>query len=708
MTDLKTLIQNEYQGITFDVQASQIISAYEKKRRKNVATITGATLCFMVILSVAAGMNPRAVRQFLNETGKMFSSILSGKINYVEVTESTTRQLPSELDQQTSNNNDYNKLNKKSSNKTKHEKKAREKNEKNYKIETEPQDQAEEPYGFHPDEINVNENHTEPVDTKQETEVEKTTEKPTEADAKKPPVIQPKPTKPKVVETIKPTTVSKPTVPKPSAETTQPITNPRATVETTKAASTALPVRPETDKPSVKPIETNREPTEVTSSTAVTSETEISSSAQGSSSTVNTTEASEAYDEPTADETTEATKPQMPIFKYELISDTEIKITECRTEDEKLVIPETIDGYTVRELGSGFIPWYCTVTEVVIPDTVTVIEEKAFKSKADLTTVKMSEGIEIIGESAFEGCKSLESIDLKNISRIDANAFKNCDSLTSVTIPESVVKIGPSGFQSCDNLKIVYLNADYEYTNIFSSAYTFLNCKNLEELIVGEGVTFINSHAFQGCTALKKIELPGTLRSIYDYAFSGCTALESLTLPEGLETIGNSAFYGCSSLNEVNLPESLKAVRSEAFYNCLNLKSVTIPKGTYSLDKLCFGYYSTDSSDVRLWNFTVRGYEQTAAWNYAFYNGFTFERIGEAPVLTVLELEKYFVMLGEGESCEIKYTVEFPVGKTEFTSSDTEIASVDENGVISANSRGTATINVTNNNVTKQFIVIVR
>lgn len=39
--------------------------------------------------------------------------------------------------------------------------------------------------------------------------------------------------------------------------------------------------------------------------------------------------------------------------------------------------------------------------------------------------------LEIIGESAFEGCINLETIVIpKSVTKIGKNAFKNCDKLT--------------------------------------------------------------------------------------------------------------------------------------------------------------------------------------------------------------------------------------------------------------------------------------
>ena len=55
-----------------------------------------------------------------------------------------------------------------------------------------------------------------------------------------------------------------------------------------------------------------------------------------------------------------------------------------------------------------------------------------------------------IGESAFQYCYSLTSVDIpKSVTSIGNYAFEDCSGLTSVDIPESVTSIGESAFQYC-------------------------------------------------------------------------------------------------------------------------------------------------------------------------------------------------------------------------------------------------------------------
>lgn len=65
----------------------------------------------------------------------------------------------------------------------------------------------------------------------------------------------------------------------------------------------------------------------------------------------------------------------------------------------------------------------------------------------------MSEGVKVIGDSAFWGCESLTSINIPNgVTTIGEGAFSGCKSLTSINIPNSVTTIGEGAFWGCINL----------------------------------------------------------------------------------------------------------------------------------------------------------------------------------------------------------------------------------------------------------------
>ncbi len=67
------------------------------------------------------------------------------------------------------------------------------------------------------------------------------------------------------------------------------------------------------------------------------------------------------------------------------------------------------------------------------------------------------EKVTIIGDSAFDGCETLLSIDIPDsVTSIGTHAFLGCSSLASITIPDSVTSIGGMAFWHCSSLAEVY------------------------------------------------------------------------------------------------------------------------------------------------------------------------------------------------------------------------------------------------------------
>ena len=109
--------------------------------------------------------------------------------------------------------------------------------------------------------------------------------------------------------------------------------------------------------------------------------------------------------------------------------------------------------------------------DVTITDGVETIERSAFQG-AGVETVIMPDSVTSIGELAFYNSKSLSEITLsKNLKEIPDYIFYNCSSLSEVEIPASVKKIGTSILSGCESLEKVTIKSP-ELTSISSSAFS--------------------------------------------------------------------------------------------------------------------------------------------------------------------------------------------------------------------------------------------
>ncbi|MBR5948727.1 MAG: leucine-rich repeat protein [Clostridia bacterium] len=161
----------------------------------------------------------------------------------------------------------------------------------------------------------------------------------------------------------------------------------------------------------------------------------------------------------------------------------------------------------------------------------------------------------------------------ETVTVINTDAFYGCIGLTSVVIPDSVQEIGYGLFKSCSSLKRVVIPKNLK--NIGERA--FESCSSLESINLPHGITSIPSYAFMGCSKLRTIEIPPTVITIEASAFSECGSLSRIELPYGVTSIESSAFRGCEALSDVVIPESVTKIDHSAFENCSSLKSIIIP-----------------------------------------------------------------------------------------------------------------------------------
>ena len=289
-----------------------------------------------------------------------------------------------------------------------------------------------------------------------------------------------------------------------------------------------------------------------------------------------------------------------------------------------VVIPDTVTH--IEEYAFFFC---CDLTSIVVPDSVVSVGHKAFDESpkirrrkkglyyvgnwvvdcdADKAEIVWKEGTKGILENAFEGCYKLTSVVIPDgVVSIGAHAFSDCPSLKSVVMPDSVTEMGAFAFEDCFSLTSITLS------NSLSAIQerTFSNCYDLTSIVIPDGVTSIGESAFNNCSSLTSVTVTGGLKNIDYGVFKNCSALTSITIPDSVTGIGTHAFQGCTNLpredgvayvgnwivacdesvSEVVCREGTIGIANGVFEDCFYMKTITIPTSLEIIGEKAFYAY---------------------------------------------------------------------------------------------------------------------
>lgn len=194
----------------------------------------------------------------------------------------------------------------------------------------------------------------------------------------------------------------------------------------------------------------------------------------------------------------------------------------------------TVIPNTVEVIGRAAFT-QVSMEEMPIPNSVKRIEWIAFWLCHSLKKVHIPSSVTFIEHSAFNECTGLTSITVDSDnpvydSRDSCNAIietatdKVLYACNNTILPKSVKIIGESAFEKCYGLKTIEFGDSV--TLIETNA--FYDCNNLTKVTLGKTLKTISDYSFYGCGKIESITLPATVTKIGPRAFTYCYALKSV------------------------------------------------------------------------------------------------------------------------------------------------------------------------------------
>ena len=289
---------------------------------------------------------------------------------------------------------------------------------------------------------------------------------------------------------------------------------------------------------------------------------------------------------------------------------------------------------------------YTKITNIVIPDTVTTIDQYQFSGLKQLTSITISNNVTSIGSSAFSYCENLEKVIIPDsVQFILIHVFKGCNKLESITIPfigrnraNSIYNnqyalgylFGTTEYEGSyaatqsypygDSTETYYIPNTLKEVTVTGDSYipktAFKDCISLESINISNDVLgFVDSNPFEGLTELKNLGLPKSL-SLLDGLFSDLDNLENVYYSGTIEDWCNLTFTSITStpmskannfyyldqngnvdyannkyslLTELTIPSSINSIGDYQFYGFGSLTKIDLGNNITSIGTNAFG-----------------------------------------------------------------------------------------------------------------------
>ena len=225
-------------------------------------------------------------------------------------------------------------------------------------------------------------------------------------------------------------------------------------------------------------------------------------------------------------------------------------------------LTEVVFGNKVETIDTMAFANCTKLNELQLPSSLQTISYRAFAECSSLQTITVANGLQSLGDYAFSSCSSLRAVDLPaTITYMGIASFEKCASLESITIPFVGVATCGGAYQAFGSLfgstqyeggeTITQITGSigtqsYEYSycipiglkhvkilkhDVHSSSQAFANCKYIERITFGKGVTRVETSSITGCTALTDIYYEGTKEEWKNLRYSEYfNSIETITI----------------------------------------------------------------------------------------------------------------------------------------------------------------------------------
>ena len=269
---------------------------------------------------------------------------------------------------------------------------------------------------------------------------------------------------------------------------------------------------------------------------------------------------------------------------------------------EELILP---DG--VKNIGTYGISDCGNLKKIVLPETLETIDHYAFSFNSALKEVELPSSLQEMSYDVFYNDISLEKIVVpSNVAYMGSNVFGGCYGLVvmieAASMPEgwdpdAIGSDVAAVIWDCNNNATSENGEQYYMTD---DGFTYL-------LKDGTAVLIACDESTQGDVVLPEtVEYDGTaysLKEIGSYAFLNCKDIVNVVLPEGLEVIGENVFNGCTDLKTLTIPQSVDKVGGNLFID------------TYMMVVILCERESAGENWSPYWN-SVHGPQCYVIWSY--------------------------------------------------------------------------------------------